>query len=282
LLVLHLIAPPHHSLPILLLVYLGSTDVTTYSPMQCPCDFIFSMCCLVFFLVPLCDFCRFHNACIYIYMPPHLPAPTSQCSALESRSSVIPSTRLSLVLFPTPSPRFILSSSWRSPPLLDVAASLCTATFVVAFASAPRHVTPAAVFQSDSASGASLVFVASSAACAAAFLLTIQRKDEKELPVEAHSKLRGHYRVCARAWCVCTAAATQLAFPDPPRHSHRLSSRNPLRQVAAAWAELVAAHRTLRDAPLATPTTNTASMISASIRTRCFAQFSRLEFLYRL
>lgn len=80
----------------------------------------------------------------------------------------------------------------------------------------------------------------------------------------------------------CTAAATQLAFPDPPRHSHRLSSRNPLRQVAAAWAELVAAHRTLRDAPLATPTTKTASMISASIRTRCFAQFSRLEFLYEL
>ena len=100
----------------------------------------------------------------------------------------------------------------------------------------------------------------------------------KVAPPPPPSTQRKHTEMRRR---LCTAAATQLAFPDPPRHSHRLSSRNPLRQVAAAW-ELVAAHRTLRDAPLATPTTNTASMISASIRTRCFAQFSRLEFLYEL
>jgi hypothetical protein len=82
---------------------------------------------------------------------------------------------LPLVLFCHPHGAAQFSSLVR-----DVAASRCSAAFVVAFASALRHAAPAAVFQSDSASGAGLVFIASSAAAAAcaaaaaaAFLLAI-------------------------------------------------------------------------------------------------------------
>ena len=62
--------------------------------------------------------------------------------------------------------------------------------------------------QSDSASGAGLVFIAASAAAAAcaaaaaAFLLAIQRKDKKELPADACSKTRGVIDF-ASGVCVC-------------------------------------------------------------------------------
>jgi hypothetical protein len=66
------------------------------------------------------------------------------------------------------------------------------------------------VSQSDSASGAGLVFIAASAAAAAcaaaaaaaAFLLAIQRKDKKELPADARSKTRGVIEF-ASGVCVC-------------------------------------------------------------------------------
>jgi hypothetical protein len=69
---------------------------------------------------------------------------------------------LPLVLFCHPHGAARFSSLVR-----DVEASRCSAAFVVAFASALRCATPAAVSQSDSASGAGLVFIASSAAAAA-------------------------------------------------------------------------------------------------------------------
>lgn len=94
----------------------------------------------------------------------------------------------------------------------DVVASRSSAAFVAALASALRCATPDAVSQSDSASGAGLVFTASSAAavaCAAAaatFLLAIQRKDKKGLPADARSKNSRSHRVCKRRVCVQGAA----------------------------------------------------------------------------
>ena len=80
--------------------------------------------------------------------------------------------------------------------------------FCFRFASALRCATPDVVSQSESASGAGLVFIAASAAAAAcaaaaaAFLLAIQRKDKKELPADARSKTRGVIEF-ASGVCVC-------------------------------------------------------------------------------
>jgi hypothetical protein len=166
---------PHHSLPVLL-VPLRST---ISSPMLCSCSLIIPICYQVLFRVPLCDFCRFHNVCIPFPSPPPLPLPPLPTHLPQPRNAVpLKAAEVSFLIHvfplfyspPLPSLHFVILMA--QPPLCplvrDVEASLCTAAFVVAFASALRHATPAAVFQSDSASGTGLVFVASSAACAAA------------------------------------------------------------------------------------------------------------------
>ena len=106
------------------------------------------------------------------------------------------------------------------------------------FVSALRCSTPDAVSQSDSASGAGLVFTASSAAavaCAAAaatFLLAIQRKDTKGLPADARSKNSRSHRVCKRRVCVQGAACEVEA------RNTAVKSKCALEQAKAATATL--------------------------------------------
>ena len=117
--------------------------------------------------------------------------------------------------------------------------------FCFRFASALRCATPDAVSQSDSASGAGLVFSASSAAAvacaaaaAAAFLLAIQRKDKKGLPADARSKNSRSHRVCKRRVCVQGAACEVEARNTASK------SKCELEQAKAATATLARAAAT--------------------------------------
>jgi hypothetical protein len=68
-----------------------------------------------------CPFVRLmsYSQCLHAPTPTHPPQPphAMHSSALESHASIIPPACLSLILFPTPAPRFILSSSWRRSTL---------------------------------------------------------------------------------------------------------------------------------------------------------------------
>ena len=90
------------------------------------------MCVYPSFVLPGLFSCPFegpmsYSQCLHAPPPPtyydttHPPQPPHaiHSSALESHASIIPPARLSLILFPTPAPRFILSSLWRSPILLS-------------------------------------------------------------------------------------------------------------------------------------------------------------------
>ena len=68
--------PLHHSLPILLPVPLGSTDS---SHIQCSCASIHTLCCQVYFIVPLC---RIHNVCM---PPPPTHPPQTPTTARNSQ-----------------------------------------------------------------------------------------------------------------------------------------------------------------------------------------------------
>ena len=113
--------------------------------------------------------------------------------------------------------------------------------FCFRFASALRCATPDVVSQSESASGAGLVFNAASAAaaaCAAAFLLAIQRKDTKGLPADARSKNSRSHRVCKRRVCVQGAACEVEA------RNTAVKSKCALEQAKAATATLARAAAT--------------------------------------
>ena len=111
--------------------------------------------------------------------PTYLPQPRDAVSLKAAQVAFL--LHVSFIAHLCPWLHFVILMA--RPPLFplvrDVAASLCTSTSVVAFASAPRHVTPDAIFQSDFAGGAGLVFIVSSAAYDAPFLLAIQRKDKQ-------------------------------------------------------------------------------------------------------
>ena len=131
--------PLHHSLPILLLVPLGST---ASSPIQCSCASIHPLCCQVYFPVPLRDLCRIHNVCMPPPLPPTMTLHTRPNHLTQFTAVPLKATQVSFPLH--------VSLSFCSPPLplvsfchpygavqffslvRDVIASRCSAAFVSA------------------------------------------------------------------------------------------------------------------------------------------------------